>query len=1309
MKRWIWLVGALPVLAVLLAGTSVFAQTGGGTGTLNGVVVDKDGGVIPGATVVIKDKATSRETTLVTNGSGAYSAPGIPIGLYSITVSLTGFKTAVVDDMRLTSGAVITVPKTVLQVGALTETVKVQANTELVHTQQTQVTSTVTGEEIANLPVVSRNALNFVTFLPNVQTPGTGRASTVAGLPQSAINISIDGVTTSNLLQSNDGFFSMVTPRLDAVEEVSVSVAGAGADASAEGAVQIKFVTKSGTNQYRGTAYDSTRDPRFNTNYFFNTVNNLPKNVVKVDQYGGSEGGPIVVPGLVDGHGKAFFFFNMEVLHQPSSITRTRTILTPEAMQGIVSYPVAGGGRQSVNLFALAAASGNPAIIANNNPDPTITALLAKIQASTQTQGNVTPATATSATGFSTNQYLWQPTSMGNQYSPTTKIDVNLSPSQRLSGSYWLQRFKSDPDLLNSVEPSFPGFLNQGQQHSYRTFGQMTLRSTLGKSMVNTLLGGWQTSPNDFFSNITADMFADQTPPGSPNSFSLGLPLITGATATRNAQPRNTPNWQINDDFSWLKGSHSLAFGGNFTRIINTQNSYDVAASLSLGFDTTNDPAAALFVPANFPGITSSSDSALSTARSLYGLLTGRVTQITCTARLNDAGTAYQYCGPLQQRAKDSEFGAYLQDAWRVSPTLTVNGGVRWDVLLPFTAITANYTMSDMNDLCGVSGLAPVPRVDGRQCNLFQPGTLYNPGAVPQFVAYDPGHPGFQTNWTEFAPSVGIAWRPNAQHGFMRRILGDPDQALIRGSYNLSFNQPRMDSFTGVFGSNPGGTAPSGATRGLSAGNFPLYTGGSAPLLLSQSTLLGQPDFTPAPAYPIVASTGNSIRIFDPNIKIPTVHAYSIGLQRAVGKDLAIEARYTGNRANNTWTTENWNAQNIYENGFLQEFQAAQGNLAANVAAGKGGTFAYTGAPGTVPLPIYLAYATGNPASVANDPTKYTGTTWTNSTFVNQLDYWFPAPSNAANSLWTSTNGRANGAKAGLASNFFVVNPAVSAAQITRSAAKTYYNSFTFEVRRRLSRGLQVDSNYTYGNSWGSSLQDLHYDRVLLQNTGVPHALKTTFDYQLPVGRGRRFGQNMNSLVDGLIGGWEVAGTWRFQTNSFLFRGILHNLTKQELQNDFHIRMVTNPDTGVLQVFDMPEDIVTNTQKAYATSASSATGYGSLGPPDPNSKYLGPAGGPGCFYQFIGDCGEQSVFINGPAFSRVDLTVKKRFALGGRREALVQFDLLNAFDNINFNHSLNPDPGGSNLPFQVTSAYQDTNGTFDPGGRLGQLSLRFNW
>jgi len=1344
-------------MAVMCASicTSAFAQGGAVTGSLSGLVVDKDGGVIPGATVEIKNNATSEKTMLVTNSAGVFTAPALNAGTYTVTVSLQGFKTAVTESVRLLSAQASSIAKITLQVGALTETVKVTASSELIHTQETTVSNTITADQIKNLPVVSRNALSFVIFLPNVQTPGTARASTIAGLPQSAINISIDGVTTSNLLQSGDGFFSMVTPRLDAVEEVTLSIAGESADSSAQGAVQIKFVTRSGTNMYTGTGYFYGRDPRLNTNYHFNkiafdnatqSIRPLPKNDVKVHQYGGSEGGPIVIPRIFDGRGKAFFFHNTEIFHQPNQLNRTRTVLTESARAGILTYSTcvafAGGNCSDTNpgtttvrtidLFAAATtfANANPTlqarVLAANVADPTIGSILSRIRQSTTTQGVINSNTGTSAASRSTEAYIWQPRSLNTQTSPTTKIDINLSTRNRLSGSYWAQRYHSTPDLLNSVEPRFPGFVNQASQNSWRTFGSAQLRTTLGQGMVNTIQGGWQTSPNDFFSNIQSEggHFDDQTPAGAPFPISLGFPLVDGATTTRNFQPRNTPNWNLNDDFSWLRGSHSLTFGGSFTQTINTQNSQDVAHSVSLGLDTTNDPAAGLFAPANFPGITSSNDNTLGTARSLYALLTGRITSLTCTARLNDAGTDYVYCGNLKQRAKASEVGAYAQDSWRVKPNLTVNAGVRWDVMLPFTPITGNYSMTTLADACGVSGFAPVGRVDNRQCNLFQPNVIYNPNIAMAYQQYNPGSPGYDTKWTKFAPNFGLAWRPNVQNGILRTLLGDPEQALVRGTFGVSFNQPRMDAFTGTFGGNPGGTLATGATRGTGSTNFPLYTGpgglASAPLLLNQPTLLGPAPFNPTLSYPIQAVRGGSLNLFDPNITTPFVKTWSIGVQRAVGRDMAIELRYTGNRAEGGWVTENWNQFNIYENGFLTEFKSAMGNLQANVAAGRGENFRYFGpGTGTSPLPTYMAAFGGASTTTgcgdasgrcpnASDPTKYGSNLWTSTTFTGQMDQWFPNPRGAASSLWTSTSNnvplRDNMAAAGVPANYFVMNPGVSAVNVRRNGARSYYHGTTINVQRRLSQGLTAGINYTYALQGSDTSQDLHFERLFFRTASVPHAIKFNYDYQIPVGRGRRFGTNFNRWIDGALGGWQWSGTGRVQWREFQFEGILHNMTVQDLKKGFHVRKTVDPVTGQIRYFDMDQDIIDNSDKAFDTSATSLTGYGSNGGPDPNSRYLGPAGGPSCFYLYRGDCGEQQYFIRGFAFARYDMTIKKRFEVGKKVYFTVQYDLLNAFDSINFNPNF--DPGGS---WQVTSAYTDANGTFDPGGRVGQIVFRVNW
>jgi hypothetical protein len=361
---------------------------------------------------------------------------------------------------------------------------------------------------------------------------------------------------------------------------------------------------------------------------------------------------------------------------------------------------------------------------------------------------------------------------------------------------------------------------------------------------------------------------------------------------------------------------------------------------------------------------------------------------------------------------------------------------------------------------------------------------------------------------------------------------------------------------------------------------------------------------------------------------------------------------------------------------------------------------------GTSPLPIYLAYFSGRPFSQAGDASLYTSTNFTSTGRTGELDQYFPDPFGAATTLWTGSSGafRTNAKAAGVADNFFVMNPLVDAANVTRSAAYGRYHSFQVDFRRRLSRGLHANVNYSWARQWGSSLQDLHRDRFTIRQANVPHAFKTTFAYEIPVGRGRRFGTDMSSWLNAAVGNWEVNGTGRVQWRSFVFRGHMYGMSLAEAQEAFQIRYATSP-TGTQQVFIMPQDIIDNTRRAYNTDETSATGYGADGPP--TGRYFGPTGGPGCVDLFTGDCNEEEIWLRGPAFVRFDLTLKKRIPFGRKASFDIQVDFLNAFDNINFNQSFSP--GGGTGTFQITSAYTDINGTFDPGGRLGQIVWRLNF
>ena len=433
---------------------------------------------------------------------------------------------------------------------------------------------------------------------------------------------------------------------------------------------------------------------------------------------------------------------------------------------------------------------------------------------------------------------------------------------------------------------------------------------------------------------------------------------------------------------------------------------------------------------------------------------------------------------------------------------------------------------------------------------------------------------------------------------------------------------------------------------------------------------------------------------------------------------MAVDVRYVGTRLANGWTTENWNEINVVENRFLDEFKLAQANLRAHVAAGCGTggsaacSFAYRGpGTGTSPLPTYLAYFARIPAARADDVSAYTGVTqFSNTAWTGHLGEYEPDPLDAGNDLHANATFRANALAAGLPANFFVLNPDVDQANITRDAATTKYDALQIDFRRRLSHGLTASANYTYAKTYETDLDTVRRDRaVILADDGVPHAFKTTWYYEVPVGRGKRFGTNINPWLNGLIGNWEFSGTGRLQVRDFRIDDAsrLVGMTEDELKKAFRVEKVRDA-SGSVVVWSLPQDIIDNTRRAWNTDPTSATGYSADGVP--TGRYIAPASAPGCVAIYQGDCSTpHNIFVRGPLFTRFDFSFRKRFPFGRGASFDLQLDLLNALNNVNFNPTFDATPAANTTAFQITSGYTDINTTFDPGGRIGQIVWRVNW
>jgi hypothetical protein len=1290
---------------LLMAALSLAVYAQGPSTSLSGVVVDQSGGVIPGADVTVKSESTGTEFKTVTADNGTFSIPALAPGTYTATVTVPNFKQAVYRDIKLIASTPASIRVT-LQVGGSSETVVVQAGAEMVQSQSANITTTLVSSQITNLPLATRNVMDIIAGLPGVSTTASVRNSTINGLPSVTINITVDGVNTQdNFNKNGDGFFSYISPRLDAMEEVTVSTATPGAESAGSGAVQIKFVTRSGNNNYRGSLYWYHRDPSLNANYWFNNRDRAalykgdtgkwqPCTAAQlqnewdqckaghdrylVNQFGGRVGGPIAIPGLFNGQDRAFFFVNYEEFRLPNQMTRTKTLYNPATETGIFRY-TAAGATQQVNLLTLAAGKGFTSTI-----DPTIKNVLATVRASTS-QGTLNDQTDPNYQYF----YFTNGGAQRRTY-PTVRLDFNLTSKHKLETSWNYSTYNSSPDFLNSADVAFPGSGNFGTQTGPRFQFSTALRSTITPRLVNEARVGITGGSTLWYANVNKDMFTWM------DGFIWNLSGVSNPYVVRQTQRRSTPTENIDDTMSWTKGAHSISFGGSWSNIGSFFYNQLYVPSIGFGLDNTNDPARILFDatngPTNFPGASSTQ---ISAAGNIYASLTGRITSINGAAYLNESSLKYTYMGSTIRRSHQREAAFFVTDAWRVRPNLTLNYGLRWELQFPWVPLNEVFSWATPDEVWGLSGAN----------SIFKPGATG--GKTTQYYKYEKGSPAYNMSYKNFAPSLGFAWTPRFSGSFLNRIFGDA-KTVFRGGFSLAYNRPSMGDYDGVFSSNPGGSITT--NRSQSLGNL-ILPGESWPLLFQEKSRLGAPAFAETPNYPLQPTIDNSVRAFDPNFRTPYTMSWTFGLQREITRDTVFEVRYVANRNLQRFTGINLNERNIVENGLLAEFKLAQQNLQINIASNRGNTFKYAGpGTGTSALPITLAYFSGVPNVQAGDATKYTSSNFGSSTFVNTLATTNANPHNYANNLYNDSGRRTNALNAGLPANLFLVNPAVmtGGAYIYTNGGFDYYDSMQMELRRRMAHGLLLQVNYTWSKALSServSFRTPYFKQLASQ---IPHTLKANWLYELPFGRGRALLADIGTVTDRFIGGWEFQGTARIQQGIWYDAGNVRlvGMTDQELRDEVAIRF----DDAKKIVYYLPQDIITNTIAAFNTSATTSTGY-STGFGVPAGRYFAPANSGGC----VGvattqwECAPLHYYVSGPRFVRFDLSLVKRIRFTETRNFELRGEFLNAFNNINFTGQLNPTTSNVQTWGQVSSAYRDLNQAQDPGGRLVQIVLRLNF
>jgi len=1277
------------------------------TGTLTGTILDPQGAAVVGATVKVTDTATNNTITTQSSSEGVFQVPNLNSGTYNVTVTATGFKEAQFRDVKIVTGQTYNLSGK-LELGEVSTSVVVEAGGEqVVETTDSSVSSTVTGRTITQLPFTSRDTLDLAVLDPNTESDGRPRNSTVAGLPKGALNITFDGINVQdNDLKSGDGFFTYIRPRVDDVEEFSMTTAAASPDKSGEGAVQIGFVSKRGGNQWHGGLWEYARNDYFNANYYFNNLAGTPRNVQRLNEYGGKIGGPIWKNHI-------YFFFDMDNYSFPQSLSQQPTILTPLAASGTFTYAPTNGscsgsafvstnaaGNCQANLLAMAAANGNSATI-----DPSVKTFLTALE-SVPTQPGVTTL-ATSPSLF-TQQVSFLDRGSNSRRFPDARIDWDVTSTQHLELDAHYSHFFGTPDFLNGAQSTFPVApfsANQGGQNGYRWLYVAAWRSTIGTNKSNEVRIGAEGGPTGFFIGENLSIYPSVKTnlgsiPVTPNLFN-GIGGASEPFLSFGPQARNFVTGQANDTFTWTKGAHNMAFGVSTTYIhANGFNAASSAGTISLGLDTSA-PQAGMFTSANLPGI---SQSDLGDAEQLYGSLTGLITGYNASVDVNPTTRQFQTGAPFVFAERQFEMGVFATDSWRLRPSFTLNYGLRWEYSGPPWDADNEYFIAQG----GASGLFGVSGAN----NLFKPGTLT--GTNTTFVN-DQGQSWYRRDLKDFAPSVGFAWQPGFDNEMARRILGGPGTTVIRGGYSIAYTREGIANFESLAQGNPGFSGSQVAQSGSG------FAPGSLTFAGGQVTGVTQTPTSFVNSFQVAPTDFQSVNVFSPDLRTPMVQSYTLGVQREFGHNMALEVRYQGNHGTRLWRQYNINEVNIFDNGFLQEFKNAQSNLAvckATASCAGSPSFADLGLPGQLPLPIFTASFTGttNTTGASQNNSQFK-----NSVFISNLNNGLPGTLATSLAQGSGLARFQNLMAAGFPANFWEANPtfeggAGNGAFLLDNGGGSKYNALVVDFRQRYAHGIMFDANYTYSHtttneafsadSGNTSATSAFFNYISLRDPGlnwanapfdIRHQFKSQVIYDLPFGSGKRWSAS-NGFVNRIIGGWQISMLTRAQSGrpTYIFGGnggtinqydggvILNGITPGQIQSEAAVRH------GNQSVFWFPTSLLdANQQRA-------------------NSSLLTPCNTAGS------EC-LSNLMITGPRFFRADWSIDKHTRITERVDLELRADLLNAFNNPNFYYGGSASSSTATKTLtsttfgRITSAYQDISTTDDPGGRILQLVARVNF
>jgi len=859
----------LPLIALLagILASTLSAQVGG---TVSGSVSDPSGAGIPGAQIdlylvggnkaVISSKSSS---------DGLFSISGVRAENYQLKVTAAGFTPYTLNNLVVEPAREISLPAIKLQVGTVSSTVDVTDQAEGVQTNSVEVSNTVTMQQVANLPVVNRSPLSLIGTQAGVLSTGSDN-TTINGQRSSFTNITMNGVNIQdNFIRTNALDFLPNLLLSSQVAEFSVSTSNM--DASQTAASAVTFITPSGNNKYHGLAVWSNRNNYFSANTWFNNFNGIKRPFLNQNQFAGNLAGHI----LKD---KWFFYGAYEAFRLRQQTTVNTTILTPDARAGVFTY-VANGATQKINVLSLMNTSINPAIAPLLSQVPTTI--------NSYNVGDSTAALLRNTAGYS---YLGRNNRTRDNITGTS--DYVISSRQQLSGSYnWNRDILDRPDVATDYS-LVPKVSNNDVTKLYTGSWRFTPTATL----TNELRGGLNLAPAVF---DTSQQF--------PSAIIAGF-NFTNPLNTFRAQGRNTNTYNLNDNFTWVKGKHYLKFGFAWQSIRTAPyNDVGITPTYTIGLGTGHQG----LVSSQLPGASASD---LSSANALFQTLTGAIISDSQTFNVTNQTSGFVNGATNLRHFIYDNYAGYVQDNWKVRPNLTIEAGLRYEFYVP---------LKERDNLEQIAQIQ----------NNNVAATLLSPTGTFNFV-----NGGFyNADKKDFGPRIGFAWN----------VFGD-SKTSVRGGYGIYYvNDQVITSVRNSLETNPGLTSTATQT-GLTqfANNVPTV---------------------PVPAFKVPRSTvdnyalsaSNAIGITNPGLKTPYVSQYSLSIQHEF-KGTVVSASYIGNHGTRLLRGTDYNQVQIAQSGLLADFQRARSNGFLSSAAGKGFVPTYNAAiAGSQPLTFFPTLPSG--------------------------------------------------------------------------------------------------------------------------------------------------------------------------------------------------------------------------------------------------------------------------------------------------------------------------------------------------------------